>query len=155
MRRIIPSVLALCLAASNLVAAPKPNPKPNAKASAFKPAVVVGGTQVGMASWYGKPFHGRRTASGERYNMYQFTAAHRTLPLGTFIKVTNLENGRWIIARVTDRGPYVGRRVLDVSYGAAEMLDMRAEGVVKVRLDVLRAEPELIAASSHSELSLD
>jgi rare lipoprotein A len=92
---------------------------------------------VGRASWYGKKFHGRQTASGEAYDMFQFTAAHKTLPLGTWLKVTNLRNGKWIIVRVNDRGPYVGDRVLDLSYGAAQMLNFRAKGVERVKAEVV------------------
>ena len=76
--------------------------------------------QVGSASWYGKQFHGKTTASGEDFDMFEFTAAHRKLPLGTFVKVTNLKNGKWIIVRVNDRGPYVGNRIMDLSYSAEE-----------------------------------
>jgi rare lipoprotein A len=100
-------------------------------------------TQVGTASWYGKAFHGRLTASGETYDMFQFTAASRALPLGTLAKVTNLRNGRWVIVKVNDRGPYVGNRILDVSYGAAQMLNFRARGVERVKIEVI--EPETMA----------
>lgn len=93
--------------------------------------------QVGTASWYGKPFHGRETASGERYDMYQLTAAHRTLPLGTWVKVTNLRNGRWVLVRINDRGPVPEDRIIDLSYTAAQMLDMKAYGLARVRLDLV------------------
>ncbi len=93
--------------------------------------------QVGRASWYGKQFQGRETASGEPYNMFQFTAAHRQLPLGSWVRVTNLHNGRWVIVRINDRGPVPSNRILDLSYGAAQMLGLRAMGVAKVRLDLL------------------
>jgi rare lipoprotein A len=96
--------------------------------------------QVGRASWYGKQFHGRSTASGEPYDMFQFTAAHRQLPLGTWVRVTNLHNGRSITVRVNDRGPYVGNRIIDLSYGAAQMLELRARGTEKVRLDIVNGE---------------
>jgi len=88
----------------------------------------------GLASWYGKPFHGRATASGERYDMYQVTAAHRTLPFGTHLEVENLENGRKTVVRVNDRGPFVKGRIIDLSYGAAKELGMVNSGVVRVRL---------------------
>src|SRR5215469_12866664 len=87
--------------------------------------------QVGMASWYGKQFHGRATASGEDFDMFELTAAHRQLPLGTYVKVTNLRNGKSIVVRVNDRGPYVGDRVIDLSYSAARMLSFRS-GIEKV-----------------------
>ena len=93
--------------------------------------------QIGTASWYGKQFHGRETASGERYDMFQLTAAHRTLPLGTWVKVTNLRNGRWVLVRINDRGPVPQDRIIDLSYTAAQMLDMKAYGLAKVRLDLV------------------
>jgi rare lipoprotein A len=96
--------------------------------------------QVGKASWYGKYFHGRTTANGEIYDMFQFTAAHRELPLGTWLKVTNLRTGKWIIVRVNDRGPYVDGRIIDLSYGAAQMLGFREKGLEQVRLDIIRPE---------------
>ena len=97
--------------------------------------------QVGKASWYGKQFHGRTTASGEPYDMFQFTAAHRQLPLGTWVKVTNMHNGRWVLVRVNDRGPVPESRIIDLSYGAAEMLfDAKDRGLLKVRLDIVQPE---------------
>jgi rare lipoprotein A len=96
--------------------------------------------QIGRASWYGKQFHGRETASGEPYDMFQFTAAHRQLPLGTWVRVTNLHNGRSIVVRVNDRGPYVGKRIIDLSYAAAQMLDLRSRGTEQVRLDIVPGE---------------
>src|SRR5947209_17476298 len=95
--------------------------------------------QVGTASWYGKQFHGKTTASGEDFDMFEFTAAHRKLPLGTFVKVTNLKNGKWIIVRVNDRGPYVGNRIMDLSYSAARMLNFR-DGVERVRIDLIQPQ---------------
>ncbi|HYH00711.1 MAG TPA: septal ring lytic transglycosylase RlpA family protein [Terriglobales bacterium] len=103
--------------------------------------------QVGRASWYGKYFHGRKTASGETYNMFQFTAAHQELPLGSVVKVTNLRNGKWVVVRVNDRGPVPASRIIDLSYGAATMLGLRAHGVERVRLDLLPAET--IASDQH------
>ena len=88
-----------------------------------RPRVVAApsaaGVQVGVASWYGPGFHGRRTANGEIYDQYELTAAHRTLPLGTRAMVTNLDNGRSVEVRINDRGPFVDGRVIDLSYGAA------------------------------------
>ena len=95
--------------------------------------------QVGTASWYGKQFHGKTTASGEDFDMFEFTAAHRKLPLGTFVKVTNLKNGKWIIVRVNDRGPYVGNRIMDLSYSAARMLNFR-DGVERIRIDLIQPQ---------------
>jgi rare lipoprotein A len=100
-------------------------------------------TMVGEASWYGKAFHGRTTASGEEYDMFQLTAAHKSLPLGTYVKVTNLRNGKWAVLKVNDRGPYVGNRILDVSYGAAQALNFRGRGVEKVKIEVI--EPRTMA----------
>ena len=94
--------------------------------------------QVGMASWYGRDFHGKPTASGETYNMYALTAAHKTLPLGSLVKVTNLSNGKHVVVRINDRGPFVGSRIIDMSYGAARRLGMVKTGVAKVRVEVLR-----------------
>jgi rare lipoprotein A len=97
---------------------------------------------TGQASWYGRPHHGRRTASGETYDMHKLTAAHRTLPLGTRVLVTNLENGRTVEVRINDRGPFVVNRVLDLSYAAARRLGALEDGVIPVRLRVLEAEAE-------------
>jgi len=99
--------------------------------------------EVGYASWYGKDFHGRPTSSGEIYNMYGFTAAHRTLPLGTRAEVTNPENGRSVRVRINDRGPFIDNRFLDLSYGAAKEIDIVEKGVAKVRLEAWAEEKEL------------
>lgn len=90
--------------------------------------------QRGVASWYGKKFHGRPTASGEIYNMYNLTAAHKRLPLGTSAMVTNLENGRSVLVRINDRGPFVKRRIIDLSYGAARIIGMVEKGTARVKL---------------------
>lgn len=108
-----------------------------------KPGKQLRKAQVGQASWYGKAFHGRPTASGEEYDMFQLTAAHRSLPLGTYVKVTNLRNGKWAVLKVNDRGPYVGDRILDVSYGAAQALNFRGRGIEKVKVEVV--EPQTLA----------
>ncbi|HEY1936973.1 MAG TPA: septal ring lytic transglycosylase RlpA family protein [Candidatus Angelobacter sp.] len=150
--------VALCLAA-NVGAAPVPNhQQPQVKSSAIpmaqKSAQITRSQksakaeqkpyQVGTASWYGKQFHGKTTASGEDFDMFEFTAAHRKLPLGTFVKVTNLKNGKWIIVRVNDRGPYVGNRIMDLSYSAARMLNFR-DGVERIRIDLV--QPENVAVN--------
>ncbi|HXZ31843.1 MAG TPA: septal ring lytic transglycosylase RlpA family protein [Terriglobales bacterium] len=103
--------------------------------------------QVGTASWYGSYFEGRATASGEPYNMYDLTAAHPTLPLGTWVRVTNLHNGRRIYVRINDRGPIVPGRIIDLSYGAAEALHITGKGLQRVRLDLAAPEeqPQQIA----------
>ena len=97
----------------------------------------TGDTQIGMASWYGGRFHGRITTNGERYNMYKISAAHRTLPFGTLVRVTSLENNKSVIVRINDRGPWIPDRVIDLSYGAAKKIGMVDEGVVRVRLDII------------------
>jgi rare lipoprotein A len=95
--------------------------------------------QVGTASWYGDYFEGKPTASGEPYNMYDLTAAHPTLPLGTLVKVTNLRNHRVVVVRINDRGPIVPGRIIDVSYSAAKTLHFQNRGIQRVRLDVIPA----------------
>jgi len=92
---------------------------------------------VGRASYYGERFRGRRTASGERFNPDHLTAAHRTLPFGTRLRVTNVRNGRSVVVRVTDRGPFHGRRVLDLSKAAARRIGMIAAGTARVRMERL------------------
>ena len=93
--------------------------------------------QIGTASWYGQSFEGKPTASGEPYNMYEMTAAHLTLPIGSFVKVTNLRNGKAVVVRVNDRGPIVPGRIIDLSYGAAQALQFRHRGLQRVRLDLV------------------
>jgi rare lipoprotein A len=92
---------------------------------------------VGTASWYGDYFEGKPTASGEPFNMYDLTAAHLTLPLGTLVRVTNLRNHRSVIVRINDRGPYVDGRIVDLSYNAAKVLRFEEQGLQRVRLDVV------------------
>jgi rare lipoprotein A len=98
------------------------------------PAPVVQGEE-GIASWYGHPYHGRPTANGEIYNMYDMTAAHRTLPFGTEVRVHDLENGRSVIVRINDRGPFVEGRIIDLSYAAAQAMSM--PGTARVRLQIM------------------
>ena len=97
----------------------------------------VGIKQRGQASWYGKYFHGLQTASGEIYDMHAMTAAHRTLPLGTVVRVFNVMNGKHVVVRINDRGPYKKGRILDLSYGAAKELHMADRGVAPVHLEVV------------------
>jgi rare lipoprotein A len=99
--------------------------------------------ETGLASWYGAPFHNLKTSNGETYNMHAFTAAHRTLPLGTIIRVTNVKTGNSAIVRITDRGPFIKGRILDLSYAAAKKCDVWRAGVTKVRLEVLKAPASL------------
>ncbi len=112
-----------------------------AKASHAKPY------QVGTASWYGDYFEGRQTASGEPFNMYDLTAAHPTLPLGTVVRVTNLRNREAVLVRINDRGPVVPGRIIDLSYSAAKVLHFKAQGLQKVRLDIVKPQsrPQMIA----------
>jgi rare lipoprotein A len=100
----------------------------------------------GLASWYGPGFHGRLTANGETYDQYGISAAHQSLPLPCYIHVTNLDNGRTLVVRVNDRGPFVGDRILDLSYGAAARLGVVANGVVRVKIDLLKPDSPLLAA---------
>lgn len=136
-----PAALALALSTGLLLAAcarpPAVAPRP----------VVLGMAETGLASWYGPDFHGRRTSSGEVFDMYQLTAAHRELPLGTWIMVTNLDNGRTVEVRVNDRGPFIPERIVDVSYAAAGILGMLGPGVVPVRLLVSRLDEDAASAS--------
>jgi rare lipoprotein A len=97
----------------------------------------VGFTQEGVASWYGKDFHGKKTSNGETYDMHAMTAAHKTLPLGVFVKVRNKENGQETIVRVNDRGPFVKNRVIDLSYSAAKTLGVDVKGTAPVRIEAL------------------
>jgi len=152
MHRRLAHGLAIAFLIVGLGAAQGPNnseakPAPTSSTQG-KPAVrkQVGKTkpyQVGTASWYGKNFEGKETASGEPYNMYDMTAAHLTLPLGSYVKVTNLRNGKAVVVRVNDRGPIVPGRIIDVSYGAAQALQMKAHGLQRVRLDLV--EPTTVA----------
>lgn len=158
MRRALSILAAAGFLVANVGAAPVPNhhqPRsktPNElKVAQSNPRLSSGKTtrtskpyQVGTASWYGKQFHGRTTASGEDFDMFELTAAHRRLPLGTYVKVTNLRNGKWVIVRVNDRGPYVGNRIMDLSYSAARMLNFR-DGIERVRLDLV--QPQNLAAN--------
>lgn len=100
----------------------------------YTPRDQPGLDEVGIASWYGDDFHGRKTANGEIYDMNRLSAAHPTLPLPTFVYVTNLENGRTILLRVNDRGPYVGNRVIDLSRSAADALGTKGKGLGRVRV---------------------
>ncbi len=97
-----------------------------------------GNVQTGVASWYGEEFHGKTTSSREIYDMNDLTAAHNTLPLGTRVMVTNLDNGKSVIVRINDRGPFVKNRVIDLSYAAARVIDLIGPGTAPVKLEVLK-----------------
>lgn len=128
-------------------AAPIARPAPAAELAALPPAVEpaakpvpepgVAESLTGLASWYGTKFHGRLTASGERYDMAALTAAHQTLPFGSRVRVTNLDNGRSVVVTINDRGPFVESRLIDLSHAAAKQLGLLQDGVAEVRVDVL------------------
>src|SRR5690242_14367042 len=113
---------------------------------------VEDGRQEGIASWYGPGFHGRRTANGEVYDQYELTAAHQTLPLGTRVMVTSLTNGRGVEVRINDRGPFVGGRIVDLSYAAASVLRMVGPGTMPVRLDILDAPVQIASRTTVPEI---
>ena len=169
MTRVLSILAVACYIATNLGAAPvhdhlKPQAKtstdpkvtnssktlrsnqPSKTATAKKRKTTAKPYQVGMASWYGKQFHGRTTASGEDFDMFELTAAHKKLPLGSYVKVTNLRNGKWVVVRVNDRGPYVGDRIMDLSYSAARMLNFR-DGLEPIRIDLI--DPPSVAAATN------
>ena len=146
MQRRLAHGLALACIVASLGAAQGPNiseatPTPNrsirGKPEVRKQASKTKPYQVGTASWYGHNFQGKPTASGEPYEMYDMTAAHLTLPMGSYVRVTNLRNGREVIVRVNDRGPIVPGRIIDLSYGAAQALQFRQKGLQRVRLDLV------------------
>jgi rare lipoprotein A len=154
-------VLAHCSAADKLGATSKysakivedgePVPKGGGRYSVGKPYNINGRTYFpaenstyradGIASWYGPDFHGRQTANGEVYDMHGISAAHTTMPLPSYARVTNLDNGRSIIVRVNDRGPYVGSRIIDLSIGAAKQLDFYGNGLAHVRVEYVSRAP--------------
>jgi rare lipoprotein A len=112
------------------------------------PEAHRGAVQEGIASWYGPGFHGNRTSSGEIYDQNELTAAHQTLPLGTRVAVTNLQNGRTVEVRINDRGPFAKGRAIDLSYAAARSIGMLGPGTAPARIEVLGAEqPQLVAAA--------
>src|ERR1700733_2368089 len=147
MRGLIAHGLMIALLIVGLGAAQGPN---NSEASSAQTRAVpakpeirsqTGKTQpyqIGTASWYGEYFDGKQTASGEDFDMYDMTAAHTTLPLGSYVRVTNLRNGRAVVVKVNDRGPIVQGRIIDLSYGAAQVLRFEDHGLQKVRLDVVK-----------------
>ena len=103
-------------------------------------AILAFGSEEGLASWYGGKFQGRRTASGETFDTYQFTAAHPSLPFGTLVKVTNLENGKSTTVRINDRGPFVPGRIIDLSMAAASAIGLAGKGVAPVRIEPVAAD---------------
>ena len=136
--------LALVVAAASLLAACSSGPDPSARPAS--PVVRSGEQQaapakrageVGVASWYGVPYHGRTTASGETFDMNDLTAAHPSLPFGSRVRVTNLGNGRSLVLEINDRGPFVKQRIIDVSKRAAKELGFLRDGIARVRVEVL------------------
>jgi rare lipoprotein A len=123
---------------TNVPETPAPSAVPPSKRNKPAPAPAPPGyMEEGNASWYGVPFHGRRASNGEVYDMYKLTAAHRTLPFETMVRVTNLNNGKSTVVRITDRGPFVDNRIIDLSLAAAREVDSVGPGVVPVRVEVL------------------
>ena len=143
MLRVLRAAAMVVLLARALTAAPDNNKTPDSnqgtpgQTQETIPPIPAKKFQVGKASWYGRVFQHHKTASGEPYDMHDFTAAHRTLPLGSWVKVTNLRNDHSVMVRINDRGPMRKGRILDLSYGAAMILGIRDTGVAKVRLDVI------------------
>jgi len=109
--------------------------------------VEEGWTEKGVASWYGEPYHGRRTASGEVYDMHAMTAAHKTLPFGTVVKVNRRDTGADVKVRINDRGPFIEGRIIDLSYAAAKKIDLDRDGVAPVKITVVGRE-EVSGASA-------
>jgi peptidoglycan lytic transglycosylase len=127
--------------------APPAPPPPTAKEEDERIEVPAGVqpifVETGLASWYGAPYHNRRGSNGEVYNMHAMTAAHRTLPLGSIVRITNVKSGRSAIVRITDRGPFVEGRIVDLSLAAAKAVDVYLPGIAKIKLEVLKAPAAL------------
>jgi rare lipoprotein A len=134
---------------------PPPPPPVTSETAATRPTtpvpasddIYVGRTPIlvetGMASWYGPPYHNRKAATGEIYDMHQLTAAHKTLPLNSIVRVTNVANGKSVVVRINDRGPFIGTRIIDLSYAAAHEIETWRAGVAKVRVEVLETPKPL------------
>jgi rare lipoprotein A len=131
------AAVALLLAAVSLISACHKKTKPQV---AMVPR--AGATDTGLASWYGYPYHGRRAANGEIYDMEKLTAAHRTLPFDTWVAVRNLSNDKSVTVRITDRGPFVDGRIIDLSKAAAREIDMIGPGVTRVQLTIVAPPPD-------------
>ena len=127
--------------------------KKHAPSAGAMTRVKLGYQQRGIASWYGDPYHGRRTASGETYDMEQFTAAHPRLPFGVTTRVQNLSNGKSVDVRINDRGPFVHGRIIDLSRAAARQIDLLGPGVTRVRIKVIAA-PAGVRALAHPPYSV-
>ena len=142
MRRLIYSICVIGLFLTACARLPEPGVSPNIREAA-RPA---GHALSGVASWYGGKFHGRRTANGEIYDMHLLTAAHKTLPFHTLVRVTRLDNGRAVTVRINDRGPFVAGRIIDLSFAAARRLGMEDDGTARVQLELLAADQAAPAA---------
>lgn len=130
----------------------------SSKGSASKGSAQKGATERGIASWYGEPYHGRRTANGEVYDMNGISAAHKTLPFETRVRVDNLDNGQSMVVRINDRGPFIKGRIIDLSLGAARQIDMVNAGVAKVKLTIVETPPSsdpVKGSSSRSDVPTD
>ncbi|NUQ80703.1 MAG: septal ring lytic transglycosylase RlpA family protein [Bacteroidetes bacterium] len=125
-----------CGSTARFTSEKRPTRKPEATTPV--PAKKEEAVLTGVASYYGAKFHGRKTANGETFDMYGLSAAHRLLPFGTRLKVTNLANGKSVVVKVNDRGPFVDDRILDLSYGAARELDMLGTGLANVQIEIIR-----------------
>jgi rare lipoprotein A len=130
--------------------APKPTPSEPADSAADEVITLPAdakplATETGKASWYGAPYHNRRGSNGEVYNMHAMTAAHRTLPLGSIVRVTNLKTNHSALVRITDRGPFVEGRILDLSLAAAKRLDVWQPGIAQVKVEVMKTPAALDA----------
>lgn len=137
-----PALLTLLLIALLLTSCATPRLRPRAWEG-------VSGEE-GLASWYGHPYHGRRTSSGEVYDMYQLSAAHREIPLGSWVEVTNLSNGRSLTVRINDRGPFVDGRIIDLSYASGTLLGVIGPGVVPVRVRLAQAPQGSLSPGRYS-----
>ena len=111
------------------------------------PASPIRSAETGLASWYGHPYHGRAASNGEIYDMEKLTAAHRTLPFGTWVHVTNLANNKSVDVRIIDRGPFIDGRIIDLSHAAAQAIELIGPGIAQVRLDILSA-PQITSADN-------
>jgi len=124
---------------SNTIRALRSKNKPELKENfKIEETEIISRVYTGIASWYGKKFHGRTTANGERFDKNQLTAAHRTLPFNTNVKVTYLENEKSVIVRINDRGPFIEGRIIDLSEAAASKIDMTSSGIGKVKIEILK-----------------
>ncbi len=141
-----------CAVAALVVLSPRSEARPPGAISIIYPISTLSRSEVGIASWYGQEFHGNRTANGELYDMNGLTAAHRVLPMGTRVRVTNLLNRKSVLVRINDRGPAIQGRLIDVSMAAAKTIGMWGPGLAPVRLEIV-SKPSL-PPSSNSQPTL-